>query len=271
MIVPETVPGVADESVAQELRPRWTRARRSLVTASVVCPVALAVLCTGLVLLTGVLDGFAWWFALPVVGVGIPVVLVLGGLRRMVFEPPRWVRTAALCGMGQLLLGVFPAVGVAVRPGGVLAAVATVVFVVSLTLVVAGVVAARKALRTLLTPLSPALGASPFTVAVRPRLHDTGLRSGSISITRDGVEWAARRHRATGHGSLPFSRIRSMRPTVLPDAAGPAPWLGLSDGTTADATPGPAAALDTDAGPVLLPVDDPRLVLDLLGVRIATR
>jgi hypothetical protein len=144
-----------------------------------------------------------------------------------------------------------------------------VVLVVSLGVVVAAVALASRAVRTLLTPVSWELGATPFTVALRARLHDTGMLTGSVSLGTQSIEWAARQYRAVGHASVPFHAVRDVRPTTLPSTAGPMPWLRLSDGSTACATPGPAVLVDTDSGAVTLPVDDPALVVAMLHARLA--
>lgn len=270
MLVPATVPGVVDRRAAQLLQSRWTRARGYLLTAIAVCPVGIVLLCASMLVPAGAVSGFAWWLLLPVIGSALPAAAMLAGTRGMMYEPPRWVRAAALTGGCQLLLGVFPAVGLAVGAGGAAAVAATVVFVLALAMVALGVFSAVRAMRTLLSPVSPALGAAPFTVALRARVADTGLLSGSVSIARDGVEWAARRHRATGHGAAPFDRLRGARPASLPGTTEPVPWLRLSDGSVACATPGPAVLLTTDSGDVLLPVDDPQLFVELLNARVTT-
>ncbi len=256
MLVPTTMPGVADPQAAALLQPRWDRARGLLLTALAGCPWAIVVLCVLAAVLTGATDGFKAWL--------IPRV------RGLVHEPPRWVRAAFFTGGAQLLLGVFPVVGVAAGSGGAGAAVATVVLVLALAAVTLAVSFARRAMSTLLTPVSPELGATPFTVAVRARLRDTGLVSGSVSIGRTGLEWTARRHRAVGHDRLLFSELRDVQPTVLPEAAGPVPWLMLSDGSAVQATPGPAVLLHTPSRTVLLPVDEPHVFARLLSVRVST-
>lgn len=269
MLVPTTMPGVADPQAAALLQPRWDRARGLLLTALAGCPWAIVVLCVLAAVLTGATDGFTAWLIPPMAGSILPAVIALAGVRGLVHEPPRWVRAAFFTGGAQLLLGVFPVVGVAAGSGGAGAAVATVVLVLALAAVTLAVSFARRAMSTLLTPVSPELGATPFTVAVRARLRDTGLVSGSVSIGRTGLEWTARRHRAVGHDRLLFSELRDVQPTVLPEAAGPVPWLMLSDGSAVQATPGPAVLLHTPSRTVLLPVDEPHVFARLLSVRVS--
>ncbi|WP_298180714.1 hypothetical protein [Saccharomonospora sp.] len=269
MLVPTTMPGVTDPQAAALLQPRWARARGSLLTALAGCPWTIVALCVLALVVTVAVDGFAVWPVLPVVGAVVPAVLALASVRGLVSEPPRWVRAAFLTGGVQLLLGVFPAVGFATNAGGAGAVTATVVLVLALAAVALGVFFARRAMQALLTPVSRELGATPFTVAVRARLHDTGLVSGSVSIGRAGLEWAARRHRATGHGHLSFSELRDVVPTMLPGTSGPVPWLALSDGSVAQAVPGPAVLLRTSSQDVLLPVDEPHVFVELLSVRVA--
>ncbi|MGW9478282.1 hypothetical protein ACWGRK_08950 [Saccharomonospora azurea] len=269
MVLPTTVPGVTDRRAAELLQPRWTRARRALSTALVACPWAIVASCVIAAVVAGATGGSAAWSGVAAVGAAVPAVVLSVGARKLLFHPPRWVRSAVLgCG-AQVLLGVLPAVGAAASAGGAGAAVATAVLVLALVAAVVAVSSASRAMRTLLTPVSWELGATPFTVAVRARLHDPGMLTGSVSVGTRGVEWAARRHRAVGQGGVPFDTIRDARPTMLPDTAGPTPWLSLSDGSTAYLTPGPAVLLDTGSGTVTLPVDDPQLFVALLHARVA--
>lgn len=269
MLVPATVPGVTDPGAAHLLQPRWNRARRYLMTALAGCPWAIAVLCACVLVVAGATSGFAWWSVVAVIGSVLPAAVALGSIRAMVYEPPKWIRVAVLSGGCQLLLGVFPAVGIAVSAGGAAASVGTAAFVLSLAAVALGVFAATRAMRALLTPVSLELGATPFTIAVRARLHDTGLVSGSVSITQDSVVLAARRHRATGRGVVHFRDVRDAQPTTL-SGTRPSPWLTLWDGSAVQAMPGPAVSLSTSSGNVMLPVDDPQLFLGLLSARIGT-
>lgn len=268
VLIPVAVPVTRGHHAGGQLRSRWSRTRGLLLFALIASPWALVVLCAGAVTTAAAVGGFTAWLPVPVLLSAAVAVAILATTGRLVFEPPRWARVAALAGGGQLVLGVFPAVGLAVGAGGVATTVATAVLVLSLVVVVTGVVVAARAMRTLLTPVSPELGATPFTVTLRARLHDTGLVSGSVSVSSQGIEWAARRHRAVGAGSVHFRDLRDARPTTVAGTAAVG-WLSLSDGTAAHALPGPGVLLDIGSTTVLLPVDDPELFVALLSSRVA--
>ncbi len=221
-------------------------------------------------------QGVAWWLVLPVLGTALPAVILLGSLRSLRYEPPRWGRAAFLAGGCQLLLGGIPAVGMAMNAGTTLATVgASVVFLLQLTLLVLGFVFAHRAHRVLLFPPCPELGATPFTVAFRARIADLGLFSGSVAIAGDRVEWSARRHKGRGgptaYGSLPFDRLRGARPTMLPDTGQRIPWLRLSDDSAVHTSAGPAVLLASDAGEWMLPVPDAEVFVHLLRWRVSRR
>lgn len=271
MLLPTTVPGVVDPHTARLLQPRWARARTALSIALLACPWAIMALCVIAAAIVGATGGSVMWSVVAAVGAGVPAVVLAGSVHRLLFHPPRWVRSAAVgCGT-QLVLGVLPAVGAAASAEGAGAMVAVVVLPLSLTAVVVAVVSASRAMRTLLTPVSWELGATPFTVALRARLHDTGMLTGEVSLGTWGIAWTARRHRAVGRGAVAFHAVREAHATTLPDTAGPTPWLSLSDGSTARMTPGPVVVLDTESGTVTLPVDDPRLFVAMLNARLAVR
>ncbi|GAB3478328.1 hypothetical protein FB471_5556 [Amycolatopsis cihanbeyliensis] len=258
------------------LRPRWARARSYLVAGLVVCPLMFVLTCLSMMSIAVAGRGVSWWLVLPVVGAALPAAIVLGSLRSLLYEPPRWGRAAFLTGGCQLLLGGIPGVGMAMNAGTALATTgASAVFLLQLALLVLGFVFAHRANRVLLSPPCPELGATPFTVAFRARIADLGLMSGSAVVAEDRVEWSARRHKGRGgptaHGSLTFARLRGARPTVLPDTGRWIPWLRLSDGSTVHASPGPAVLLASDTGEWMLPVTDAEQFVQLLHWRVNRR
>lgn len=275
-LVPSLLPGVADRHVAHVLQPRWSRARSLLLAGLIACPVLFALSCV-LLVGTAVSAGLVWWLVLPLLGSGIPAVVVALRLHRLILEPHRWLPSAFLvCGV-QLLLGGIPATGMAFGAvSGTASAVVTGTFVTQWIVLALSCVFAYRASRTLLLPVCPELGSTSFTVAFRARLPITGdgLLSGSTRIRGDRVEWSARRHRGRGgptaEGHVTFDRIHSVRASVLPPSAQRIPWLRLSDGSTMYTSPGPVVLVGTDAGEWMFPIPDAGLFIEVLTRRITT-
>lgn len=272
------MPATRDQRARLALGPRWVRTRRCL-TVSLAMPTLVAVLCAGMLALaaTGP-GGYPWPVLVLLLGALAPAAVYAGSLRgRGVLAPSDWPKTAfVVCGV-QLLVAAIPCAGIATATasaaGKVLAAVS---FVLCWACLAVSVVAARRALQVLLTPLVPELGATRFTVPVGVRFaltaHD--LISARLEIASDRLLWTVRAHRGRGAGPsaggvfpFPFAGLRQVAAVELPAVPELHPWVALPDGTMLYAQPGPALLLTTGHGRWMVPVHDAAVLAAVIDLR----
>ncbi|OLF07542.1 hypothetical protein BLA60_26845 [Actinophytocola xinjiangensis] len=240
-------------------------ARARLAWAFTWLPGAVVLACAGMVALAA-LDDFAWWQVLPVIGALVPFLACQAANP----PPPRWPHTAFLTAAGQLLLGAIPAYGVAAATA---AGPALPLFLIAWIGLIASIPLARGALKALMSPLTPDLGATPLTLrfGVRTAIERADTITTGVTLGLTHLVAHARRHAAYSRGNpteiaVPLGEILGVRPVVLPAML---PWLSLSDGTRLLATAGPAVELATRSGEFLIPTDDAALLTELIARRCA--
>jgi uncharacterized membrane protein YtjA (UPF0391 family) len=278
-LLPAEVPEVRDHRTRVALQPRWGRVRRDL-TVSLAMPFSVVVLCAGVLGLAATGPG---GYPLPSVALlpaaVAPAAVYAWWLRgRGVLEPAAWPRVAFVVSGVQVLVAVIPSMGIAA--GAASAAgqvVAGVLFVLCWVCLVVSTVAARRAVRVLLTPLVPELGATGFTVAVGVRFALTAweLISARLEIAPDRLVWTAWAHRGRGAGPraggvIPFAHLRQVTPIELPGGPQPHPWVALPNGTVLYAQPGPALVLTTTGGQWMVPVHDAVVLAAVIDLRRRT-
>lgn len=275
-LLPAGVPGVRDQRAWLALRPRWERARRDL-TVSLAMPCTIVVLCAVMLGMIATGPGrYPWPVVALLFGAVAPAAGYAWWLRgRGMVAPSGWPKVAfVVCGV-QVLLAAIPCVGVA---AGTASAAGQVVAGLSFTLcwvcLVVSTVAARRAVKALLSPLVPELGATAFTFAVGVRFALTApeLISARLEIAADRLGWRAWAHRGRGAGPsaggvIPFAHLSQVRPVDLPGPPELHPWVALSNGTMLYAQPGPALVLATTGGQWMVPVHDAVVLAAIIDQR----
>ncbi|MEV6243418.1 YbaB/EbfC family nucleoid-associated protein [Lentzea sp. NPDC051838] len=203
------------------LASRWRRTRMLLLLSSGALPVAIGLVCVALAGMTT-----AWWSAIPAVAAAACAWALLTWLRRNgLSDPHSWMPATTLMTGAQLVLGVLPSSGIALRlsPHAALAVKA---------LCAAGVlgagsagVLARMARRSLLASPVLELGSTAFPLVL------TGPDA-RVVIGTDRIDWTTR-----GDGAgVSFGRIEQ----VTTDASGLV--LHTASGAWSVPVPDPAAA-----------------------------
>ncbi|MGW6929477.1 YbaB/EbfC family nucleoid-associated protein [Lentzea sp. NPDC054927] len=186
-LLPHAIPLINDPQVVHALAARWRRARTLLILSAGVLPVAIGLVC---IVLAGMTSAgqrvMPWWSAIPAVAAAACAWALLSWLRRNgLSDPHSWLPATTLMTGAQLVLGVLPGSGIALRlsPGAAIAVKA---------LCAAGVLGAgsaswlaRLAHRSLLSAPILELGSTAFPLV----LEDHGSR---VVIGTDRVDWTTR-------------------------------------------------------------------------------
>lgn len=237
-LIPHAIPLINDPQVVLALAARWRRTRTLLLLAAGVLPVAIGLVC---IVLAGMTSAgqriMPWWSAIPAVAAAACAWALLTWLRRNgLSDPHSWLPATTLMTGAQLVLGVLPGSGIALRlsPGAALAVKA---------LCAAGVlgagsagVLARLARRSLLGAPVLELGSTAFPLVLAGR----GAR---MVIGTDRVDWTTR-HGGRVDTGVSFARIQRV---------------------TTEAN---AVVLHTASGAWTVPVSDPATALALLRRRL---
>lgn len=237
-LIPHAIPLINDPEVVHALAARWRRTRTLLLLSAGVLPVAIGIVC---IVLAGMTSAgrqvMPWWSAIPAVAAAACAWALLTWLRRNgLSDPHSWLPATTLMTSAQLVLGVLPGSGIALRlsPGAALAVKA---------LCAAGVLGAgsasalaRLAHRSLLSAPIHELGSTAFPLV----LAGPGTR---LVIGTDRVDWTTR-HGSRVDAGVSFARVQRV---------------------TAHAH---AIALHTASGSWTVPVSDPATAQALLHRRI---
>ncbi|MEU7476276.1 YbaB/EbfC family nucleoid-associated protein [Lentzea sp. NPDC042327] len=228
-LIPHAVPLSNDPQVVRALAGRWRRTRTLLLFSAGVLPAAIGVVC---VVLAGMTSAgqriMPWWSAIPAVAAAACAWALLSWLRRNgLSDPHSWLPATTLMTGAQVVLGVLPGSGIALRlsPGAAVAVKA---------LCAAGVLGAgsagwlaRLAKRSLLATPVVELGATAFPLV----LAGGGTR---VVIGTDRVDWRA----AGVDAGVAFARIDEV--TARDDAL----VLRTASGTWTVPVPDPVGARD---------------------------
>lgn len=239
-LIPRAIPLINDPQVVHALAARWRRARTLLLLSTGVLPVAIGLVCVALAGMTSAGQRIMpWWSAIPAVAAAACAWALLTWLRRNgLSDPHSWLPATTLMTGAQVLLGVLPGSGIALRlsPGAAIAVKA---------LCAAGVLGAgsagwlaRLAKRSLLAVPVVELGSTAFPLVL------TGSRA-RVLIGADRVDWTAWQGRARIDAGVAFARI---------------------DRITTEAD---ALVLHTTSGAWTVPVEDPAEAKALLRRRIS--
>lgn len=206
-LIPRAVPSSHDPQVVHALADRWHRARTLLIVSAFALPTAVGVVCIVLAAITAIGERvMPWWTAIPALAAAACACALMTWLRRNgLSDPHSWLPATTLMTGTQVLLGVLPGSGIALRlsPGAALAVKA---------LCAAGVLGAgsagalaRLAKRSLLASPVAELGATAFPIT----LHSERAR---VLIGTDRIDWRAGRVEA----GVAFTRVENV--TVRDDA-----------------------------------------------------
>ncbi|MGW6446291.1 YbaB/EbfC family nucleoid-associated protein [Lentzea sp. NPDC055074] len=237
-LIPHAIPLINDPQVVHALASRWRRTRTLLLLSVGVLPVAIGIVC---VVLAGMTSAgqqiMPWWSAIPAVAAAACAWALLSWLRRNgLSDPHSWLPATTLMTTAQLVLGVLPGSGIALRlsPGAAIAVKA---------LCAAGVLGAgsasalaRLAHRSLLSSPVLELGSTAFPLVLVHR----GTR---LVIGTERADWTTREGSRVDSG-VSFARV--LRVTAQSHAI----------------------VLHTSSGSWTVPVADPATVQALLRRRI---
>lgn len=234
-LIPRAVPSSDDPQVVHALADRWHRARTLLILSAFALPVAVGIVCVVLAAITAIGERtMPWWTTIPALAAAASACALMRWLRHNgLSDPQSWLPATVLMTGTQVLLGVLPGSGIALRlsPGAAIAVKA----LCAAGLLGAGSAGAlaRLAGRSLLASPIAELGATAFPITLYG--HHT-----RVLIGTDRIDWRTGRVE-TG---VAFTRIDSV--TVRDDAL----------------------VLHTVSGEWTIPVPDAVTVRDLLLRRI---
>lgn len=246
VFVPRMIPMIDSPQVAIALAARWHRARTLVLLSMAGLPALIGLVCLTFALLPRLdVSAMPWWSAIPVLAAFLSFIALVVWLRRDgLTDPASWFPATVLMTGSQLVLGVVPGFGIAVRS-------ATGTAVVVKALLAVGVLSAgsawslsRRAHRSLLTSPVPELGATPLRLVFRGRLS-------RIVIGTDRVDWTIRVSGSRLDAGVSFRNLRDVSAT------------GKSSGGD-DAL---ALVLHTSSGRWTVPAQDAAVLCELLRLR----
>lgn len=238
VVVPRMIPMIESPQVAVALAARWRRVRTLVLVSMVGLPALLVLVCLVYVLQASA----SWWSVIPVLVAGMSAAALVVWLRRDgLVDPASWFPATVLMTGSQLVFGVIPGFGVALRS-------ATGTALVVKALLAAGVLGAGsawsltlRACRLLSRSPIAELGATPFRLVFRGS-------SSRVVIGTDRVDWTLRGAGGRLDAGVSFRHLHDVS-------------------VQAGATPG--LVLHTSSGRWTVPVDEAVVVCDLLRLRKA--
>lgn len=246
VFVPRMIPMIDSPHVAIALAARWHRARTLVLLSMAGLPALIGLVCLTFALLPRLdVSAMPWWSAIPVLAAFLSVIALVVWLRRDgLTDPASWFPATVLMTGSQLVLGVVPGFGIAVRS-------ATGTAVVVKALLAVGVLSAgsawslsRRAHRALLASPVPELGATPLRLVFRGRLS-------RIAIGTDRVDWTIRVSGSWLDAGVSFRNLRDVSVTT-------------KSSSSDDAL---ALVLHTSSGRWTVPTQDAAVLCELLRLR----
>lgn len=187
VVVPRMVPMVDTPAVAIALAARWQRARVLVLISMVGLPVLLGLVCLSLALLPHVdLPAAPWWSAIPAVTAVLCGIALVVWLRRDgLTDPASWFPATVLITGTQLMLGVVPGFGIAVRSATGTAVVVKALFALGVLGTGSAWSIARRACSALLAAPVAELGSTSLRLVLRDPVS-------RLVIEDDRVDWTFR-------------------------------------------------------------------------------
>lgn len=242
--VPRMIPMIDSPPVAIALAARWHRARRLVLVSMAGLPALIGLVCLAFALLPRLdVSAMPWWSVIPVLAAFLSLIALVVWLRRDgLTDPASWLPATVLMTGSQLVFGVVPGFGIAVRS-------ATGTAVVVKALLAVGVLSAgsawslsRRARRSLLASPVPELGATPLRLVFRSRVS-------RIAIGTDRIDWTIRASGSRLDAGVSFHNLRDVSVTAK-----------SSDGVL-------ALVLHTSSGSWTVPTQDAAALCELLHLR----
>lgn len=210
VVVPRMIPMVDSPQVAVALAARWHRARVLVLVSMMGLPALLGLICLTFALLPLPDVSTVTWAVIPVVVATLSAFALVTWLRRDgLTDPASWLPATVLMTSSQVVLGVVPGFGIAMRS-------ATGTALVLKALLALGVVSAgsawslaQRACRSLLASPVAELGSTPLQLEFRSSLS-------RIVIGTDRVDWTC--HTAGGRLDLGVS-FRNLHAITVASAA----------------------------------------------------
>lgn len=246
VLVPRMIPLIDSPQVAIALAVRWRRARAFVLISMVGVPFLLSLVCLCFALLPHLqVAEVPWWSVIPVLTAAAAGLALVVWLRRDgLADPASWFPATVLMTGTQLVLGVVPGFGIAVRT-------ATGTAVAVKALLALGVLGAssawplaRRACRSLLASPVAELGSTPFRLVFRSS-------SSRIVIGTDRVDWSFHADGGRLDAGVSFRHLHDVSVTVK----------SISQGDRL------ALVLRTSSGTWAVPAEEAAVVCELLRLR----
>lgn len=211
VVVPRMIPMVDSPQVAVALAARWHRARVLALVSMMALPALLGLICLTFALLPLPDVSTMTWAVIPVVAATLSAIALVAWLRRDgLTDPASWLPATVLMTSSQVVLGVVPGFGIAMRS-------ATGTAVVLKALLALGVLSAgsawslaRRACRSLLASPVAELGSTPLQLVFRSSLS-------RIVISTDRVDWTCRSAGGRLELGVSFHNLHAVTVTMASD------------------------------------------------------
>ncbi|MFC3897073.1 hypothetical protein ACFOWZ_36820 [Lentzea rhizosphaerae] len=203
------IPMIDSPQVAFALAARWHRARTLVLVSMAALPALTGLVCLPSALLPRLdVPAMSWWSAIPALAASLSVIALVVWLRRDgLTDPASWFPATVLMTGSQLVLGVVPGFGIAVRSAAGAAVVVKTLLAVGLLSAGSAWSLSRRAHRSLLDSPVPELGATPLRLVFHGHLS-------RIAIGTDRVDWTIRVSGSRLDAGVSFGNLRDVSVTV---------------------------------------------------------
>ena len=248
VLVPHMIPMIDSPQVAVALAARWRRTRIFVLVSMVGLPLVLGLVCVALALLPHLqVSEVPWWSVIPVLtAVAAGIALVMWLRRDGLTDPVSWVPATVLMTGTQLVFGVVPGFGIALRTATGTAFAMKALLALGVLSAGSAWPLARRACRSLLDAPVEELGSTPLRLMF-------GGSSSRIVIGTDRVDWVFRAAGGRLDAGVSFRHLQDVSVTV--DRNSPSVPLAL--------------VLRTSTGTWVVPSEDAAAVCGLLRLRKA--
>ncbi|MCX2948839.1 hypothetical protein [Lentzea sp. NEAU-D7] len=215
------IPMIDSPQVAVALAARWHHARVLLLASMVGLPALLVLICLTFALFPHPAVSATTWSVIPVVVAALLSVALVAWLRRDgLTDPASWFPATVLMTGSQLVFGVVPGFGVALRSATGTAVALKALLALGILSAGSACSLARRACRSLLASPVAELGSTPLQLVFRSSLS-------RIIIGTDRVDWTCRTAGGRLDAGVSFRNLHDVNITMASVDKGTSPALVL--------------------------------------------
>lgn len=211
VVVPRMIPMVDSPQVAVALAARWRRARVLVLVSMMGLPAVLGLICLAFALLPVPDASTMTWAVIPVVVAILSAFALVTWLRRDgLTDPASWLPATVLMTGSQVVFGVVPGFGIAMRSATGTALALKALLALGVLSAGSAWSLARRACRSLLASPVAELGSTPLQLEFRSSLS-------RVVVGTDRVDWTCRAEGGRLDLGVSFRNLHAVTVTMASD------------------------------------------------------